>query len=157
MSGIAFFFCWSLVVHHQLNTISQFFLSLFFSAQQSWIMSQQGAETFSSVPRIMHEFASSQRGSRQMLPARVQLPPWFGSILHCHPPLINPLRPPFADRMSDCLSKGRSCWGGEGGAGGGAVGRGGGSQQMQQQEVKVEERGGPFSLHYSFSVRLSQL
>jgi len=37
--------------------------------------------------------------------ALIQLPLWFGSILLCHPPLINPVQP-AADDMSDYLSDG---------------------------------------------------
>lgn len=72
-------------------------------------------QTVSSVSRIMHEIASSQK-------APVQLPPWFAPFLRCHPPIINPSRPlrwqsvwlPFRG-----LS-GRSCWGREGGGGRGS-------------------------------------
>lgn len=73
-------------------------------------------QTLPSVSHIMHEITSSQRHSAQTRSALVQLPPRFGSILHCHPPLINPWWP-AADGTSDCLSEGltgRSCGEGRG-------------------------------------------
>lgn len=73
-------------------------------------------QTSPSVSHIMHEITSSQRHSAQTRSALVQLPPQFGSILHCHPPLINPWWP-AADGTSDCLSEGltgRSCGEGSG-------------------------------------------
>lgn len=73
-------------------------------------------QTLPSVSHIMHEITSSQRHSAQTQSALVQLPPRFGTILHCHPPLINPWWP-AADGTSDCLSEGltgRSCGEGSG-------------------------------------------
>lgn len=111
-----------------------------FSAWESWIMSQAIWTDFS---RIMHEITSQRHPAKSRhirLSSSKALPPWFGSILHCHPPLINPWSP-AADGMSDCRSTG---WRAQPGAEGRADrGRGGGARSSGKR-VKVEEWGSPF-------------
>lgn len=120
MSGIPFFYLTVLVWLSITRFIDNWPVSLATVFQCPRVMNNvpMGAvqrQTVSSVSRIMHEIASSQK-------ALVQLPPWFAPILRCHPPLINPSRPlrwqsvwlPFRGLL------GRSCWGGEGGGGRGS-------------------------------------